>query len=93
MDHRQEKQPRNELHALTRRGPEATPSNERGGRVLTTRMRCDAAASRRPRHVGTERCKSGTDALQHFALYRMKYQVYDTRIHIIGVVVLTFISI
>ena len=81
MDHGQEKQPRNELHALTRREPVATPSNERGG-VLSTRMPCvDIALQERD-----SRCLA--------TFFSLSYEIYDTCIHIIGVfVVLTLIHI
>ena len=39
----------------------AAPSKKRRG-AQPSRMRCDAAASRCPRHAGTGRCRSGTKA-------------------------------
>ena len=57
----QERKPRNEMQPLTRRGAVATPSEERRG-AQPTRMRCDAAAPRCPRHAWTDRCRSGTNA-------------------------------
>ena len=59
MGHGQGGQPRNEMQPRTRRGLVGTPSKGPRGAHFT-RMRCDAAASRRPTHAGTERSRSGT---------------------------------
>ena len=59
MGHGQERQPRNEMQPVTRRGAVAAQSEERRS-AQPTRMRCDAAASRCPRHAGAGRCRSGT---------------------------------
>ena len=48
-----------QMQAFTRPGPVATPPTERRG-AQPTRVRCGAAASRRPSDAGTERCRSGT---------------------------------